>query len=422
MNGGVRQRRTAMGRISLSFAVIAASLFLVASLVVISLNSDRVADDNGGTENFIPRESRSSSGIPDTDWYTADTGALTFTITNADELAGLAELVNSGINFAGRTITLDNNIDLSLYGASYNGGKGWIPIGSEYAKNFRGTFDGNWKRITGLYINDAGTSYRGLFGVVYTGTVMDVGVEGVNITGGQYVGGIAGHVYKGNVINCYSTGSITSDRYAGGIAGIINGDRYGGSSIVHCYSQCDVSGNKFIGGILGLNDTGNVTNCYSTGTVSGSESIGGIAGNISSGNVTNCAALNAAVTGETYVGRVAGNILSGGTCTDNQAVRTMSTTPSRPDGDNGADITRNRINSDGSIGGIFTEDGGWTVENGKLPGLFGETVEMPPHIARPARSATTEMNGSVMIIIGIAGAAMIVSILLVHKLAGRKRA
>ena len=63
-----------------------------------------------------------------------------FAISTRNELAGLAYLVNRGIdNFKGKTITLTNSIDLS----PWNTGKGWIPIGRTSVRSFAGTFDGD---------------------------------------------------------------------------------------------------------------------------------------------------------------------------------------------------------------------------------------------------------------------------------------
>lgn len=70
----------------------------------------------------------SAGGTPDTRWYNGtDTE---FGIGTADELAGLAELVNGGNQFIGKTIVLTKDIDLSSYGDHWNGGKGWTPIGT----------------------------------------------------------------------------------------------------------------------------------------------------------------------------------------------------------------------------------------------------------------------------------------------------
>ena len=94
------------------------------------------------------------TGTPDTSWYS--TTMNSFTIGNADQLAGLAQIVNitaSGItrdSFENKTITLTTDIDLSVY-AGFEGGLGWKPIGTiiepptqhvqaEYP--FSGIFDG----------------------------------------------------------------------------------------------------------------------------------------------------------------------------------------------------------------------------------------------------------------------------------------
>ncbi|MCL2678295.1 MAG: hypothetical protein FWE85_04495, partial [Clostridiales bacterium] len=45
----------------------------------------------------------------------------------------------------------------------------------------------------------------------------------------------------------------------------------------------------------------------------------------------------------------------------------------------GADLSAAQISADGALGGRFTAKGGWTVEDGKLPGL-GAPVDLPEHI------------------------------------------
>jgi flagellin-like hook-associated protein FlgL len=83
-------------------------------------------------------------------------------IGNAETLAKLAELVNSGTTCSGKTILLTEDIDLS----AYQDGAGWTPIGNTdtSSKNFAGTFDGQGHKITNLKINNPTTDYQGLFG------------------------------------------------------------------------------------------------------------------------------------------------------------------------------------------------------------------------------------------------------------------
>ncbi|MCL2677817.1 MAG: hypothetical protein FWE85_02055, partial [Clostridiales bacterium] len=159
----------------------------------------------------------SAAGTPDTAWWYAE-DSDTYTISTADQLAGLAVLTNAGNRFSGKTIILSNNLDLSAYGQSYNSGKGWTPIGAQ-KEYFSGTFDGNGKTITGLYIN-TDTSYSGLFGTVY-GTVKNLGVVNVNVNCGNSAGGLAGYFSIANsdsagIENCAALNpSVTGDRYVG---------------------------------------------------------------------------------------------------------------------------------------------------------------------------------------------------------------
>ena len=99
----------------------------------------------------------------DTSWYddnTTDTDE--FTISDSADLAGLAELVNEGNNFSGKTIKLGADIDL--------GGKEWTPIGNS-TNSFKGVFEGNKHTISNLFINSPTKSNIGLFGVTQSGEV-----------------------------------------------------------------------------------------------------------------------------------------------------------------------------------------------------------------------------------------------------------
>jgi len=387
-----------MRRTASALSVIAISMFLFASFAGTGAHTDDAEDavGSGGT------------GTPDTSWY--DVTATSFEIGTADQLAGLSEIVNgtaSGIlkdSFLNKTVTLTDDVDLSAYGRGYNGGRGWVHIGDIYADAFKGMFDGAGHKITGLYINafDSLNGYNvGLFGAVVGGTVKNIGVEGAEIHGVESIGAVAGFIsLGGTVTNCYSTGVISGENYVGGITGA-NGV---GSSVTNCYSSCNVSGNKFIGGIVGYDsDTGMTSNCYSMGIVKGVNSVGGIAGLVSSGRVVNCAALNPSVTGEENTGRVAGLITAGGVCTDNLAFAGMSKTPAKS-GNNGTGITPAKISEDGTLGGRFTEAGGWTAENGSLPGLFGGTVETPEYILKWKQSFMSAYMVIAVIVVIIAAA------------------
>ena len=136
-----------------------------------------------------------------------------YLIKTAADLAQLATLVNAGyLNYNTVHYRLENDLDLSAYGSGFNYGKGWNPIGIWENDNdyFGGVFDGNNKKITGLYINDLNISSAGLFGVMNEDAVVkNLGIENINISGDGNVGGIAGVVYVDSKIeNCYSNGKI----------------------------------------------------------------------------------------------------------------------------------------------------------------------------------------------------------------------
>jgi len=143
---------------------------------------------------------------------------------------------------------------------------------------FTGVFDGNDHTISHLTIE--GVSYLGLFGLLRSGAeVRNLGVVDVNITSsGSYAGGLVGRnlgkwslIPQGNIIKCYSTGSVIGGKDVGGLVG------YNDGYMVDCYSIVAVTGNDNIGGLVG-NNGGRTNKCYSSGTVNGTESVGGLAG------------------------------------------------------------------------------------------------------------------------------------------------
>lgn len=151
----------------------------------------------------------------------------------------------------------------------------WTPIGTEKSR-YTGTFDGNGHTISGIYIN-ASENYQGLFGCIGdinnsgTGTVKNLGIEDSWISGGDNVGGIAGHSY-GSITGCYNKGEVRGGDNVGGIVG------YSYLGIKDCYNKGSISGGSNVGGVAGYSG-GSVTGCHNDGTVIGSGNrIGGIMG------------------------------------------------------------------------------------------------------------------------------------------------
>ena len=236
--------------------------------------------------------------------YTDD-GQGNYTVTSAEGLKNIAELVNeewkSDIN-----ITLTDDIDLS--------GIDWTPIGIDYNHRYTGTFDGGGHTITGLTVTGS-DQYAGLFGRIGTGgKVMNVTLENVQITSdiiSGYVGGVAGWSY-GTIENCSVSGSVSGTTFAGGVVG----SQWGGS-ITGCNSSATVKGVIFAGGIAGETNSGaSLTGCYATGDVTvendgtNNSHAGGVVGYNGGGTLTACYAWGSVTgsgSGTIYVGGVTGS-------------------------------------------------------------------------------------------------------------------
>ena len=245
------------------------------------------------------------NGEADTSWYQAD--ATEFQIATAEQLAGLAQLVNAGYTFEGKTIKLTADILLNNTEGWENWGSTapanrWTPIGNSWENQFTGTLDGDGHSVSGIYINST-ANYQGLVGYLGSGgALQNLGIKASYIKGGYRVGGLCGWNDGGTVTNCYNTGNVTgTGNYVGGLCGWNDG-----GTVTNCYNTGNVTGTgDYVGGVCGDND-GNVTNCYNTGSVTGSYYVGGVCGN-SWGNVTNCY----------NTGSVAGNRYVGGVCGEN---------------------------------------------------------------------------------------------------------
>ena len=265
-------------------------------------------------------------GTADTSWYTSAPDASEYHISTAEQLAGLAQLVNADpgkTNFAGKTFYLDNDLDLS--------GHEWISIGTvlggdcpEYS--FCGVFDGQGHVISNLYshesyIQGADESHNllrnALFGSVYNGEVKNLGVADAEIWIDPKDDSAAGKgilvdwMGKSKITNCWTSGSIYSgtkiEKNIGGIVGIT----VQGCTISGCYSTATLTGNftnsegyytepnpadwpcDTIGGIVGARFDGNltVTDCWFDGKIvvnSLQAAVGGIVGYADVATVNNC--------------------------------------------------------------------------------------------------------------------------------------
>ena len=267
-------------------------------------------------------------GSADTSWYNRHELDAEYHIMTAEQLAGLAQLVNADpgkTNFAGKTFYLENDLDLA--------GHEWISIGTgiggdcpKYA--FCGVFDGQGHVISNLYshescIEGADESHNllrnALFGNVYNGEVKNLGVKDAEIWIDPKDDSAAGKgilvdwLGKSKITDCWTSGSIYSgtriEKNIGGIVGVT----VQGCTISGCYSTATLTGNftnsenyyenpndlpfDTIGGIVGARFDGSltVTDCWFDGKIevnSIQAAVGGIIGYtddvLGSATVKNC--------------------------------------------------------------------------------------------------------------------------------------
>ena len=255
--------------------------------------TDETEETEESEKSFSPMSARA---IEPEELKGDGTAQSPYQISTADELYWFAQTVNDGDNAAACAV-LTNDIDLNpgitfYEDGTYTGGtlKPWTPIGKDSASSYKGTFNGNGHKISGLYI-DSDDGYIGLFGYIGNGaTVKKVGIvdsyinfSGDYASGGYAGGGVCGY-NSGTVENCYNKGTVSgSCLYAGGVCGW----NYNGT-ITNCYNTGIVSVScLYAGGVCGYN-SGNVENCYNTGIVSVSGLYaGGVCGN-NYGTVKNC--------------------------------------------------------------------------------------------------------------------------------------
>lgn len=248
------------------------------------------------------------NGSYDIDWY--DTSKTEFEINTAEQLAGLAKIVNGGNDMTGKTITLTNNIllnDISDYdkwsgpndlGEIYSPANNWTSIGDgKDSKNgFNGTFNGNGFSIIGLYYFNTEDDYIGLFGYCKDESmVKNLKLEYEFIYNNKSYRTTAGLIgcNGGKVKNCYVYANITSmSGYIGGIVGdnsVSSGD-HSGNIIDSCCFEGSINGRGTLGGIAGYN-FGVIRYCYNNANIYNEYNengpVGGIVGN-NNGDMLEC--------------------------------------------------------------------------------------------------------------------------------------
>lgn len=273
-----------------------------------------------------------ADSTPDTSWYTGHEGDASYTLADADDLAGLASLVNAGNSFSGKTINLngESTYDLSGYTS-------WTPIGTgtttssgDYSlistgKPFAGIFNGNGAEIQNMNIS-SGSQCLGLFGYS-TGGIMNVKIASGSITRSSTttyaVGGVVGYS-AGSIRSCSSNVTISvgsNSRHTGGIAGVLinnykstSEDTPWTTTIDYCKNTGNVTAGGRCAGIVGsalcyVDGKIQIDRCMNTAVITANTSgkvwSGGVVG-YCMGDITNCLHTGTIALSGRYMGGIAG--------------------------------------------------------------------------------------------------------------------
>ena len=213
-----------------------------------------------------------------------DLGNYRFLTTiDSSRMDYMMEIQDGGMDLYFKLTAPDN--DLVMTGGT------WTPIGNYSAADkwqFKGTFFGNNRTITGLQIG--GGNYQGLFGYAYSAKIQDLTIASSNMTGtGQHKGLICGCAYGCTINNLVAENSDVNS--ASSYKGVLLGSDYYGA-LKNCHTlECSLgSTGERAGAICGYMEYGTIDSCYSDHlTVTGGSAYkGGIVGYNYRGNISEC--------------------------------------------------------------------------------------------------------------------------------------
>ena len=262
------------------------------------------------------------------------TEAEPFELKTADHLAWFRDCVNECNTLVCAKIADDvKEIDMSTVCHKADTEKqvaelSWTPIGNFASNKYQGTFDGNGKTISNLYIINAASEHLGFFGYAEKGSIKNITFDNAKVksTGDHCTGILVGFEKLCIIENIKTLAncSVEGKEQVGGIAGMASGD------IGNCENHAKVNGANVVGGIVGnyWQSVKSIISCANYGVVTGTgKEVGGIAGYFDSGTIQNCANYGD-VTGTNYVGNLIGN---GYICNLNNVLGTGNVTATSAD-------------------------------------------------------------------------------------------
>ncbi len=290
-------------------------------VVTTNVLGSETAAINGGTATS-PLEVENAMDASTTDIYLNESGV--YEIRTTAGLVAFQELVNgtaatttpdvvSNVASWTKDVSADavliNDLDLSSV-CSESLATNWTPIGAS-GSVYTGTFDGDGKVISNLYISDSGTTYRALFSYINGATIKNltldkpivsgagntsamisnaVGtaiIDNCHLTGagvitgaGTNSGGIVGYASPALIMNCSTAAemSLSGTGSASGSAGIAGITGHIAGTVINCHNAASVVGSRNVGGITGYTGAVTFIGCSNSGYVYSGKSAGGIVG------------------------------------------------------------------------------------------------------------------------------------------------
>lgn len=218
-------------------------------------------------------------------------------------------------------LTVEGEITLAStqsVSSAYSGGivgyavKGELTNVKNYVNVTVNRTTGNWSYLGGVvgyadgtvldgaanYGNVSGYNYvGGVAGYMTNSAIMRNSLNAGEVSGNSYVGGIASYLKENaQVLSSVNRGTVTgAGQYVGGIVGYLGAGTYNSQSncqIRSCYNTGAVEGDTYVGGIVGYQNGDSSTNgdrdywraelynCYSTGEATGKSTVGAVIGKI----------------------------------------------------------------------------------------------------------------------------------------------
>ena len=266
----------------ISFLIVILTLLSMCTVGFVGVSAaDSDLASTGASAKTVTIDTGASVTISDKD------GDNFYEIYTADELYAFSKIVSNGSYSINGILMNDIVFNPGVVTESTSNPRVWLPIGNTSSKYFKGTFDGNYKSVSGLYVTATSSSYKSLVGCL-DGTVKNVTVKNSFFKSDNSCAGVVAR-NRGTVSNCASINNILQKGgeglYYGGIVGYNQGD------VINCISNCTINSKDQTGGIVGRNlSGGTVKNCLSLSTINttGTSNVGGIVGYVESSAVSNC--------------------------------------------------------------------------------------------------------------------------------------